>query len=250
MEGLERLRAIVAELRQKCPWDQAQTFDSLQPHTIEEAYELVEALRRQEPVAMIEELGDVLLHVYFYAQIAQEAGLFSLDTVVDRLIHKLIARHPHVYGDRTAQDAKAVIAQWEALKQQERGGSVLGHLPECLPPLYMAYRLQEKAAAIGFDWTSLKGLLAKLQEELAELEAALDDPQKAAAEYGDVLFVLVNLGRHLGLDPELALARTNKKFQQRFRYMEQRAMQAQKSLKECTLQELESYWQASKSLYP
>lgn len=250
MEGLVRLRAIVAELRQKCPWDKAQTFDSLQPHTIEEAYELIEALRERDPAAMAEELGDLLLHVYFYAQMAQEAGLFSIETVVERLIQKLIARHPHVYGDRSAQDAKAVIAQWEALKQQERGESGLGPLPERLPPLYKAYRLQEKAAAIGFDWTSLEGLFQKLGEELSELQEALGDPQKAASEYGDVLFVLVNLGRHLGIDPELALERTSKKFQARFRYMAQRAAQNHKTLKECTLQELESYWQASKSLYP
>jgi len=249
---VDRLRQIVAELRQKCPWDKAQTFQTMSPLTIEEAYELVEAVWQGDDTAIIEELGDVLLHVFFYARIAEEAGRFSIETVVERLNQKLIARHPHVYGEARAADAKAVLAQWEKLKTAEKDRSVIGGLPERLPPLLKAYRMQEKAAAVGFDWSSLRGLLEKLDEELSELRKAIetDNLSEAAAELGDVLFVLVNLGRHLGIDPERALHQTNEKFEKRFQYMEKRLKETQKSFSECDLAELEFYWQQSKSLYP
>ena len=249
---MDRLRQIVAELRQKCPWDKAQTFQTMSPLTIEEAYELVEAVWQGDDTAIIEELGDVLLHVFFYARIAEEAGRFSIETVVERLNQKLIARHPHVYGEARAADAKAVLAQWEKLKTAEKDRSVIGGLPERLPPLLKAYRMQEKAAAVGFDWSSLRGLLEKLDEELSELRKAIetDNLSEAAAELGDVLFVLVNLGRHLGIDPERALHQTNEKFEKRFQYMEKRLKETQKSFSECDLAELEFYWQQSKSLYP
>lgn len=252
VEAIERLRQIVAELREACPWDRAQTFHSLTPLTIEEAYELIEALRENEDAAIIEELGDVLLHVFFYARMAEEENRFCIETVVERLIQKLIARHPHVYGNARASDAKAVLAQWERLKSTEANRSVIGGLPERLPPLLRAYRLQEKAAAVGFDWTSLEGLLKKLEEEMTELKEAIRSHKlpEASAELGDVLFVLVNLGRHLGIDPERALHQTNQKFEKRFQYVETCLRERQKSFSECDLEELEAYWQQSKSLYP
>jgi XTP/dITP diphosphohydrolase len=252
VESIDRLRQIVAELRAHCPWDKAQTHESLAPLSVEEVYELLDAIQKNEPEALIEELGDVLLHIFFYAQIAEETGCFSMETVVERLTQKLIARHPHVYGEAVATDAKAVLKQWETLKKVQQHRSILSGLPERLPPLLRAYRLQEKAAAVGFDWTSLTGLLEKLEEELMELKAALAADQKAqaAAELGDVLFVLVNLGRHLGIDPERALHQTNTKFVHRFQYMENCLHQQQKSLSECTIDELETYWQQSKSYFP
>lgn len=252
VENIDRLRQIVAELREKCPWDRAQTFQTMPPLTIEEAYELVQAVQQGDDAAIIEELGDVLLHVFFYARMAEEAGRFSIETVVERLNQKLMARHPHVYGEAQAADAKAVLAQWEKLKKAEKERSVIGGLPERLPPLLKAYRLQEKAAAVGFDWTSFQGLLEKLDEELSELKKAIetDSSSEAASELGDVLFVLVNLGRHLGVDPERALHQTNEKFEKRFQYLEKRLKETQKSFSECDLAELEAYWQQSKSLYP
>jgi MazG family protein len=182
----------------------------------------------------------------------EEEGRFSIDTVVERLNQKLIARHPHVYGQAQASDAKAVLAQWEKLKAAQSERSVIGGLPERLPPLLKAYRLQEKAAAVGFDWASLQGLIEKLKEELAELQRAIEANRlsEAAAELGDVLFVLVNLGRHLGIDPERALHQTNQKFEKRFQYIEKRLKEAQKTFAECDLEELDAYWQQSKSLYP
>ncbi len=252
VESIDRLRQIVAELRERCPWDKAQSFQSLPPLTIEEVYELMEAILEGEDVATIEELGDVLLHVFFYARMAEEEGRFSIDTVVERLIQKLIARHPHVYGNMQAADAKAVLAQWEKLKSAETDRSIIGGLPKRLPPLLRAYRLQEKAAAVGFDWASPEGLLTKLDEEMTELKNAIasQNLSEAAAELGDVLFVLVNLGRHLSIDPERALHQTNQKFEKRFQYLEMRLKENQKSFSECDWEELEAYWQQSKSLYP
>ena len=252
VEHIDRLRQIVAELREKCPWDKAQCFETMSPLTIEEAYELVQAARQGDDAALIEELGDVLLHVFFYARMAEEAGRFSIETVVERLNQKLIARHPHVYGEAQAADAKAVLTQWEKLKTAEKNRSVIGGLPERLPPLLKAYRLQEKAAAVGFDWSSFQGLLEKLDEELNELKKAIEmhNLPQATSELGDVLFVLVNLGRHLGIDPERALSQTNEKFEKRFQYLEMCLKEMQKSFSECDLAELESYWQQSKSLYP
>ncbi|MCS7152397.1 MAG: nucleoside triphosphate pyrophosphohydrolase [Bacteroidia bacterium] len=252
MASLERLRQIVSELRQKCPWDRAQTFESLAPLTWEEVSELLDAIERRSPEAIQEELGDVLLHVIFYAQLAQENGWTDIEAVIHHLIQKLIARHPHVYGEAQAADAKAVIARWEALKQAERGTSPLAGVPERLSPILQAYRLQEKAAALGFDWASPQALYPKLQEELAELQKALqeNDYTTAEKELGDVLFVLVNLARHLQINPERALALTNQKFRQRFEWMEAQAQKDQKDLRTCSPEELESYWQASKAYYP
>lgn len=253
MERFAKLRAIVAELREKCPWDRAQTFESLAPLTWEETAELLAALEEGQPEAIAEELGDVLLHVFFYAQLAEEAGLTRIEEVVERLIQKLIARHPHVYGAAQAADAQAVIARWEALKRAEKPNAPFSGIPERLPPLLQAYRLQEKAAALGFDWASPEALWPKLQEELAELHQALraQNYSQAAAELGDVLFVLVNLSRHLKLNPESALQKTNTKFRQRFAWMEKAVQQEHnKDLHACSPEELEQYWQASKAYYP
>lgn len=243
----------MAELREKCPWDRVQTFQSLAPLTWEETAELLEALEEGHPDALTEELGDVLLHVFFYAQLAEEVGLTDIEAVVERLIQKLIARHPHVYGEAQAADAKAVITRWEALKRAEKQRALLSGVPERLSPFLQAYRLQEKAAALGFDWASPEALWPKLQEELSELHQALQNQNytQAAAELGDVLFVLVNLSRHLKLDPESALQKTNTKFRQRFTWMENALQQNEnKNLHECSPEELEQYWQASKAYYP
>ncbi|GIV24559.1 MAG: nucleoside triphosphate pyrophosphohydrolase [Bacteroidia bacterium] len=252
MEAFARLQAIVAELRERCPWDRAQTFESLAPLTWEEVAELLEAIEQRDPAGITEELGDVLLHVVFYARLAEEAGLTSLPQVVEQLIHKLIARHPHVYGQAEAHDAQTVLARWEALKQAEKQRSPLASVPERLPPLLKAYRLQEKAAALGFDWAKPQEMWPKLQEELAELQAALqkEDYPAAQTELGDVLFVLVNLARHLGLNPEQALEQTNRKFRQRFAWMEEALRKDHKDPRQCSLEELDSYWQASKAYYP
>jgi len=252
VEALDRLQTVVAELRERCPWDRAQTFESLAPLTWEEVAELIEALQQRDPASITEELGDVLLHVVFYARLAEEAGLTNFSEVVQRLIHKLIARHPHVYGQAEAHDAQTVLARWEALKKAEKRRSSLSGVPERLPPLLQAYRLQEKAAALGFDWASPQALWPKLQEELAELQKALHDKNYTAAqaELGDVLFVLVNLARHLNLNPEQALQKTNHKFRQRFAWMEEALQKEHKDLRECSLEELESFWQASKAYYP
>ncbi|MEN3041237.1 MAG: nucleoside triphosphate pyrophosphohydrolase [Bacteroidia bacterium] len=252
MATLERLRNIVAELRQKCPWDRAQTFESLLPLTWEETAELIEAIESGQPEAITEELGDVLLHILFYAQLAEEKGWTNIEAVMQHLTQKLIARHPHVYGEAQAQDAKTVIARWEAIKRAQRGTSALASIPERLPPLLQAYRLQEKAAALGFDWATPQALYPKLEEELSELRASLEagDYESAAKELGDVLFVIVNLARHLHLDPERALSATNQKFKARFAWMEHQAQKDQKNLSSCSSEELESYWQASKVFYP
>ncbi|MCS6895002.1 MAG: nucleoside triphosphate pyrophosphohydrolase [Bacteroidia bacterium] len=252
MANLERLREVVAELREKCPWDRAQTFESLMPLTWEETAELIEALQNGIPEAITEELGDVLLHVLFYAQLAEEKGWTTIEEVIERLTQKLIARHPHVYGTAQVQDARAVIARWEAIKRAQRGSSPLAGIPERLPPLLQSYRLQEKAAALGFDWANPQALYPKLEEELSELQNALQtqDYESAAKELGDVLFVLVNLARHLRIDPERALSATNQKFKARFAWMERQAQQDHKDLSACSSEELESYWQASKAYYP
>lgn len=253
MEAFDRLRQIVAELRQRCPWDKAQTFESLAPLTWEEIAELLEALEQKDPDSITEELGDVLLHVFFYAQMAEEAELTSIPRVVERLIQKLIARHPHVYGEAQAADAQAVLLRWEQIKASEKGRpSFLSSIPERVPPLLQAYRLQEKAAAVGFDWATPQALWPKLEEELQELKHAISqgDYAQASAELGDVLFVLVNLARHLHLNPEKALQATNHKFRQRFAWMEEALRKQEKSLNSCSSEELESYWQASKAYYP
>ncbi|MEN2992352.1 MAG: nucleoside triphosphate pyrophosphohydrolase [Bacteroidia bacterium] len=252
MEVFTRLRQIVAELRQRCPWDRAQTLESLLPLTWEEVAELQEAIYAENPNALAEELGDLLLHVFFYAQLAEEKSYTNLEKVAERLIHKLIARHPHVYGQATAADAQSVLRQWENLKAAQDGSPSPLRLPEGLPPLVEAYRLQEKAAALGFDWAAPEALWDKLSEELEELRKALAvrDYTEASKELGDVLFVLVNLARHLHLSPEQALRQTNRKFRQRFAWMEQQAKADAKSLQACSPEELEAYWQAAKSYYP
>ncbi|MCS7298197.1 MAG: nucleoside triphosphate pyrophosphohydrolase [Bacteroidia bacterium] len=252
MDIFSQLKGIVAELREKCPWDRIQTFESLRPLTWEEISELLEAIDQGNPAAITEELGDVLLHVFFYARLAEEKGWTDVETVVRQLIHKLTARHPHVYGEASAQDAKAVVARWEASKRNQGPSALLSGVPERLSPLLQAYRLQEKAAALGFDWAHPQALLPKLEEELRELREALqqEDYTAAAQELGDVLFVLVNLARHLHLDPERALSMTNMKFRQRFAWMEAQAQAEQKDLRTCSPEELESYWQAAKAYYP
>jgi MazG family protein len=249
--GIDRLRSIMARLRSPgngCPWDLEQTFDTIAPYTIEEAYEVADAIRRGDLADLKDELGDLLLQVVFHAQMAAERGAFTFDDVAAAISEKMIRRHPHVFADAALKpDA------WEQLKEEERAGkaqgpsSALDGVALALPALSRALKLQKRAARVGFDWAEAKDILAKLTEELEELQAELTpalegDKTALEAEFGDVLFVYVNLARHLGLDPEQALMRTNEKFERRFKEVEQRLLRKGKSTKEATLDEMESLW--------
>jgi len=249
--GIDRLRSIMARLRSPgngCPWDLEQTFETIAPYTIEEAYEVADAIRRGDLADLKDELGDLLLQVVFHAQMAAEQGAFAFDDVVAAISEKMIRRHPHVFADAAPE-----VDAWEQLKEEERAGKVPGPssaldgVALALPALSRALKLQKRAARVGFDWAEARDILAKLTEELEELQAeltpALDGDKSALeAEFGDVLFVYVNLARHLGLDPEQALMRTNEKFERRFREVEQRLLKKGKSPKEAMLSEMESLW--------
>ncbi len=245
LEAFEALVKVVHELREKCPWDRKQTLDSLRPLTIEEVYELAEAIDKKDWQGIKEELGDLFLHLIFYARIAQEQQQFDLTAVLTFIREKLIARHPHVYGDLQLNDSEAVIANWERLKQKERKGSILQGVPKHLPPLLKAHRIQEKAANVGFDWSHADEVFDKILEELKELQAA-KTPQQKEEELGDLLFAIVNYARHLGIDASQALERTNQKFIKRFQAMEKAAWEQGKTLSELSLEALETLWQASK----
>ncbi|MBR2160845.1 MAG: nucleoside triphosphate pyrophosphohydrolase, partial [Bacteroidaceae bacterium] len=213
MEAFGRFLDILDELRVKCPWDRKQTNESLRPNTIEETYELTDALMREDVKDICKELGDVLLHVAFYAKIADEKGQFDMKDVCDRLSEKLIYRHPHVFGDAVAETAGQVVENWEQLKMKEKGGNktVLSGVPKSLPTLIKAYRIQDKARAVGFDWQEREQVWDKVKEEIGEFEAALDhmDKAEAEAEFGDVLFSLINAARLYHINPDNALEHTN-----------------------------------------
>ncbi|MGQ9863347.1 MAG: nucleoside triphosphate pyrophosphohydrolase [Bacteroidia bacterium] len=248
---IEELRELVHRLRRECPWDRAQTLTSLRTQTLEEAHELSQALLEEKPGDIEEELGDLLLHVLFYAELGQEKGLWSWESVGERLKHKLIARHPHIFGQGRAQDAQAVLRQWHAQKRQEKGESLL-RLPPSLLPWVFAQRVQEKVSAAGFDWESPQAMIPKLQEETQELTRALElgNLSDVEKEIGDLLFLLVHLARRIGSDAEKALHQANQKFVARWNWIEETLKKQQKTPESCSLSELESYWQASKSVYP
>ena len=245
-----RFLDVLDELREKCPWDRKQTNDSLRPNTIEEVYELSEALMNDDTQDICKELGDVALHVAFYAKIASEKGQFDLKDVFDRLCEKLIYRHPHVFGSAKAETAGEVSKNWEQLKLSEKGGnkSLLSGVPTSLPSLIKAYRMQEKAANVGFDWEKRDDVWDKVSEEINELRVELErgDAVAAEAEYGDFLFSLVNVSRFYNINPDTALELTNKKFYSRFSYVEQRAKEMGKSLKDMTLGEMDALWNEAK----
>ena len=245
LKAFGRLLDIMDDLREKCPWDRKQTFDSLRQNTIEETYELATAISRRDMNEISKELGDVLLHVVFYAKMGSETGEFDIADVCNRLCDKLIFRHPHVYGEAAALNAEEVSKLWEQVKLKEKGGNktVLGGIPDSLPSLVKAYRIQDKVANVGFDWEKREDVWAKVKEEIAEFEA---DPSEA--ELGDVLFSLINAARLYKLKPDNALERTNLKFIRRFNYIEAKAKEQGRDLKDMSLDEMEALWQEAKAL--
>lgn len=250
IEAFGQLLDVLDTLRVKCPWDAKQTNESLRPNTIEEVYELCDALIADNSPEIKKELGDVLLHVCFYSRIAQEKEQFDVADVCNALVDKLKFRHPHIYGDVKADNADDVKRNWEELKLKEKGGnrSVLAGVPSALPALIKANRIQEKARNVGFDWDTKEQVWDKVQEEISEVSAEIKAGNQAnlEKEFGDLLFSLVNAARLYGVDPENALELTNRKFISRFNYLEQKAKERGKSLREMTLQEMDAIWNESK----
>ena len=247
LAALDRLLTIMDELREKCPWDHKQTFDSLRENTIEETFELANAISKHDMTEISKELGDVLLHVVFYAKMGSETGDFDIADVCNRLCDKLIFRHPHVYGAEAAANAEEVSKLWEQVKLKEKGGNktVLGGIPENLPSLVKAYRIQDKVANVGFDWEKREDVWEKVKEEIAEFE---EDPSEA--ELGDVLFALINAARLYKIRPDNALEQTNIKFMRRFNYIEAKAKEQGKELKDMTLAEMDALWNEAKRNEP
>ncbi len=251
LAAFDRLLTVMDELRVKCPWDRKQTFESLRQNTIEETYELAAALIKKDYNEIAKELGDVLLHVIFYAKIASETDNFDIADVCNRLCDKLIFRHPHVYGEQAAQNAEEVSHLWEQVKLKEKGGNktVLEGIPDALPALVKAYRIQDKAANVGFDWEKKEDVWDKVREEIAEFEKELTngDDINTEAELGDLLFSLVNVARLYKIKPDNALEKTNQKFIRRFNYIEQQTAAQGRKLNELTLDEMETLWQQAKT---
>lgn len=251
LQAFDRLLTIMQELREKCPWDRKQTFDSLRQNTIEETYELTSAIIKHDMPDICKELGDVLLHVVFYAQMGSEQGEFDIADVCNTLCDKLVFRHPHIYGNVQADTDADVKQNWEDLKLKEKGGnkSVLAGVPDSLPALIKAYRIQDKARNAGFDWEERAQVWDKVKEEIAEFEKAVElhEEKDIEAEFGDVLFSLVNAARLYHIQPDNALERTNRKFIQRFNYLEQKAKEQGKSLHDMTLSEMDEIWNEAKS---
>jgi len=250
LKSFERLLDIMDELREKCPWDQKQTLESLRKLTIEEVYELGDAILRNNLDEVKKESGDLLLHIIFYAKIGSELNSFDIGDVIDNLTDKLIYRHPHVFGDTQVGTALEVEQNWEALKLKEkgRGRRVLEGVPDALPALVKANRIQEKARGVGFDWENKEQVWDKVKEELAEfeLEVAANDSQNMENELGDLIFSVVNAARLYDLDPESALERTNQKFIRRFNYLEEQTLMKGRSLHSMTLSEMDYYWEEAK----
>ena len=250
LAAFDRLLTIMDDLREKCPWDRKQTFESLRQNTIEETYELASALIKKDYNEIAKELGDVLLHVIFYAKIASETNDFDIADVCNRLCDKLIFRHPHVYGEEAAKNAEDVSKIWEQVKLKEKGGNktVLGGIPEALPALVKAYRIQDKVANVGFDWEHREDVWDKVKEEIAEFETEMTklSNDQMENEFGDLLFSLVNVARLYKLKPDNALEKTNSKFIKRFNYIEQQAAQQGRDIKDLTLDEMEALWRQAK----
>ena len=251
LEALGRIMDTLDILRVKCPWDAKQTNESLRPNTIEEVYELCQALLDDNIAEIRKELGDVLLHILFYSKIADEKGLFDIADVADALNSKLIFRHPHVFGDVKADDAHQVEQNWEDIKLKERGGNktVLAGVPAALPALVKAFRVQEKAANVGFDWESPEQVWGKVKEEIGEVSEALESGNQhdIEAEFGDLLFSVINAARLYKVNPENALERTNRKFIDRFNYIEAQANAQGHSIRNLSLEQMEALWQEEKT---
>lgn len=251
MEAFGRLLDVMDTLREKCPWDKKQTYESLRPNTIEETFELCDALLKHDTMNICKELGDVLLHVVFYAKIGSETQDFDIADVCNKLCDKLIYRHPHVYGDTVAQTAGDVVKNWEQIKQTEKDGNktVLSGVPDSLPSLIKAYRIQDKARAVGFDWDNRDDVWDKVKEELGELRVELEheDKKRSTQEFGDFLFSLINTARLYHINPDNALEMTNQKFIRRFNYVEQKAKESGKSWQELTLADMDNWWNEAKN---
>ncbi len=250
LKAFDRLLTIMDELREQCPWDKKQTMQTLRHLTIEETYELGDAILNDNLVEVKNELGDLLLHIVFYAKIGSETNDFDLADVCNSICEKLINRHPHIYGDIKVKDEEEVKQNWENIKLKEGKKSVLEGVPNGLPALVKANRIQDKVAGVGFDWEKPEQVFEKVQEELAELqkEVITGNAEKVESEFGDVLFSMINYARFLHINPENALERTNRKFIHRFQYLESKAKDAGKSLKEMTLGEMNVYWEEAKSV--
>jgi MazG family protein len=252
VKAFAKLLEIMDELREKCPWDRVQTIDSLRHLTLEETYELSDAIMEKDLDGIKKELGDLMLHIVFYSKIASETQAFTISDVIDSITEKLIRRHPHIYGDVVVKDAGEVRDNWEKIKLTEGRESVLGGVPNSLPALIKAYRIQEKASGVGFDWDKISQVWDKVVEEIhefkREVEAAEEDhdKQKLEQEFGDVLFALVNYARFIDINPEDALERTNRKFIRRFQYVEQGARNSGKALHQMSLEEMDVFWNEAK----
>ncbi len=247
-KSLERLRKIMDELREQCPWDKKQTIQSLRIQTLEEVYELADAITENNWQALKEELGDVLLHIVFYSRIGAEQGAFTLDDVIEGVCNKLVSRHPHIYTNLVVDNEKQVKENWEKLKLKEGKKSVLSGVPQSLPAIVKALRLQDKTKQVGFEWDHVGQVKEKVDEEINELYEAVasGEQDKMEDEFGDVLFALVNYARFINVDPENALERTNKKFIRRFQQIEKMANEAGKTLDKMTLEEMDALWNLAK----
>ena len=249
LKAFSRLLNIMDDLREQCPWDKKQTFESLRHLTIEETYELGDAILKNDLLEIKKELGDLLLHIIFYAKLGSEENAFDIADVANEICEKLINRHPHIYGSISVKDEHEVKKNWEKIKLKEGKKSVLEGVPNTLPALVKSQRVQEKAAGVGFDWDNKKQVWDKFKEELKELDQALDSKKEDAIEdeFGDVLFSLINYARFIKVNPETALERTNKKFIKRFQYIESMAKKSNRSIENLTLVEMESYWKQAKN---
>lgn len=248
LDAFDRLLTIMDELRENCPWDKKQTMESLRHLTIEETYELSDAIIENDLQEVKKELGDLMLHMVFYARIGDEKKSFDVADVLNAVCDKLVHRHPHIYGDVNAEDEATVKANWEKIKLKEKGNqSVLGGVPKSLPALVKAMRIQEKARGVGFDWDNQGQVWDKVQEEMEEFVQETDK-EKQAGEFGDLLFSLINYARFVDINPEEALERTNKKFIKRFKYLESESKKDGKTLGEMTLEEMDEYWEKAKTV--
>ena len=251
LASFNKLLDVMDELRAKCPWDKKQTFESLRHLTIEETYELADAILDNDKEEIKKELGDLLLHIVFYAKIGSETNDFDLGSIADNIVEKLIHRHPHIYGDVKVSDEEEVKKNWEKLKLKEGKTSVLEGVPRSLPAMVKANRIQDKVAGVGFDWEKPQQVWEKVQEELAELneEVKLNNKDNIESEFGDVLFSMINYARFINVNPENALERTNKKFTKRFQYLEEAAKKENKQLSEMTLEEMDVFWNKAKKYF-
>ena len=257
LAAFERLLNIMDDLREKCPWDKKQTMETLRHLTIEETFELSDAILKNDKIEIKKEIGDILLHLVFYAKIGSETNDFNITDVINSLCDKMIFRHPHIYSDVKVDNAEQVTENWEKLKQKEGNKGALSGVPSSMPSLLKALRIQEKARAIGFDWEDPSQVWEKVQEELVELQievaskALINDEnnaKKIESEFGDVFFALINYARFLKINPEDALEKTNKKFIFRFNYMEQKILAQGKALADCSLDEMDVFWNEAKKL--